>query len=193
MYSFIRFGKVLIVKDVDTVDPILLPILRNYYVVQGDSKPEGVIKQCAAFKLFACYWIGVRKLVRLGEKLVDWNEQFRLFLFSRSVEAHDSSPQWNSLVTTIDFNASEAGLTEQVAFSLKTYLNNLFSAISFFLFSQQLVALTVKHENPEMEQRKMQLLEQEQQLKLQLVQLEERLLHTLGHSQGNILGNQVHT
>lgn len=31
-----RFGKILIVQDVDAIDPILFPILRNDYVVQGD-------------------------------------------------------------------------------------------------------------------------------------------------------------
>ena len=58
--------------------------------------------------------LGVRKLVRLGDKLVDWNEQFRLFLFSRSVEVHDSCPQWSSLVNTINFNTTETGLAQQV-------------------------------------------------------------------------------
>lgn len=58
--------------------------------------------------------LGVRKLVRLGDKLVDWNEQFRLLLFSRSAEGHASSPQWSSLVNTINFNTNEAGLAQQV-------------------------------------------------------------------------------
>ena len=49
----------------------------------------------------------------------------------------------------------------------------------------------MKHENPELEQRKKQLLEQEEHLKLQLTQLEEKLLLILGNSQGNILENQV--
>ena len=57
--------------------------------------------------------------------------------------------------------------------------------------SSQLVALTVKHENPELEQRKVQLLEQEEELKLQLANLEDKLLQVLGDSQGNILDNKV--
>ena len=85
-----RFGKVLIIKDVDALDPVLYPILRNDYVVQG-----------------------VRKLIRLGEKMVDWNENFRMFLLSRSVETQ-LPPQCRSLVNTINFNTTEAGLTEQV-------------------------------------------------------------------------------
>ncbi|KAI9564905.1 hypothetical protein GHT06_008646 [Daphnia sinensis] len=139
----IRFGKIIIIQDVDAIDPILFPILCNDYVIQG-----------------------VRKLVRLGDKLVDWNDNFRLFLFSRSTGVTPmASPQANALVNTVNFNTTEAGLSEQ------------------------LVALTVKHENPELEQRKKQLLEQEEQLKLQLAQLEEKLLQTLGNSRGNILEN----
>ena len=34
-HSFYRFGKVLIIQDVDDIDPILLPILRNDYIIQG--------------------------------------------------------------------------------------------------------------------------------------------------------------
>ena len=33
-----RFGKILIVQDVDAIDPILFPILRNDYIVQGWKK-----------------------------------------------------------------------------------------------------------------------------------------------------------
>lgn len=58
---------------------------------------------------------GVRKLVRLGDKLVDWNDNFRLFLFSQSTGvAPMASPQANALVNTINFNTTEAGLSEQV-------------------------------------------------------------------------------
>ena len=53
------------------------------------------------------------------------------------------------------------------------------------------MSLTVSHEKPELEQRKSQLLEQEEELKTKLAQLEETLLHTLGTSTGNILENKV--
>ncbi len=58
---------------------------------------------------------GVRKLVRLGDKLVDWNDNFRLFLFSCSAgQSPTTSPQANALVNVINFNTTEAGLSEQV-------------------------------------------------------------------------------
>jgi len=54
-----------------------------------------------------------------------------------------------------------------------------------------LVALTIQHENPELEQRKTYLLDQEEKLKFQLAELEEKLLKTLKESKGNILDNKV--
>ena len=80
----------MIIKDVDTLEPILYPILRNDYAVQG-----------------------VRKLVRLGDKLIDWNDHFRLFLFSRSMDTR-LPPECRSLVNTVNFNTTQAGLAEQV-------------------------------------------------------------------------------
>lgn len=56
---------------------------------------------------------GVRKVVRLGDRLVDWNAQFRIFMFS-SVGIPITSPQASALVNTINFNTTEASLTEQV-------------------------------------------------------------------------------
>jgi hypothetical protein len=139
--------------------------------------------------------LGVRKLVRLGDKLVDWNENFRLFLFSCSAGLeHMVSPEANALVNTVNFNTTEAGLSEQVGRIYK-FINarNIFefNCRIFLHVICQLVALTVKFENPELEQRKKKLLEQEEQLKLQLAQLEEKLLQTLGNSKGNILENSV--
>jgi dynein heavy chain 2 len=107
-----RFGKILIVQDVDTIDPILFPILRNDYVIQGDIMCN--LAQFGRFQLWNFIFIlGVRKLVRLGDKLVDWNDNFRLFLFSRSTGLVPS-PQSNALVNTINFNTTQAGLSEQV-------------------------------------------------------------------------------
>jgi dynein heavy chain 2 len=54
-----------------------------------------------------------------------------------------------------------------------------------------LISQTVNHENPELEQRKKLLLEQEEQLTNKLTKLEATLLNTLGNSTGNILENQV--
>lgn len=64
--------------------------------------------------------------------------------------------------------------------------NNKTNAIYF-----QLLAATLQVEKPELEVRRTELLRQEEDLKVQLVNLEDHLLTTLAESQGNILENKV--
>ena len=52
----VRFGKTLLLQDVQAIDPILYPILRRDLIGQG-----------------------VYKVVQVGEKMVDFNPSFRLF------------------------------------------------------------------------------------------------------------------
>jgi len=54
----------------------------------------------------------------------------------------------------------------------------------------QLLSLTINFEQPELEHRKTQLLEQEEQLKIQLSEFEKKLLEALANSTGNILENK---
>ena len=54
----------------------------------------------------------------------------------------------------------------------------------------QLLSVTINFEQPELESRKTQLLEQEEQLKIQLAEFEKSLLQELGKSTGNILENK---
>ena len=59
------------------------------------------------------------------------------------------------------------------------------------LFFSQLLAATLQVEKPELELRRTELLRLEEDLKVQLVTLEDELLTTLAESQGNILENKV--
>ena len=43
-----RFGKILILQDVDAIDPILFPILRNDYIVQGWKNKTIMTLECLA-------------------------------------------------------------------------------------------------------------------------------------------------
>ncbi len=56
----VRFGKWLVVHDVDGIEPLLVPLLRKELVQNGGG------------------WT-----VALGDKMVDYHRQFRLFLVSR--------------------------------------------------------------------------------------------------------------
>ena len=59
------------------------------------------------------------------------------------------------------------------------------------IFVLQLLAATIQHEKPELEQRKSELLKKEEELKVQLAALEESLLQELAMAEGNILENKT--
>eukprot|EP00049_Salpingoeca_infusionum_P001770 m.50835 g.50835 ORF g.50835 m.50835 type:complete len:4155 (+) comp11193_c0_seq1:125-12589(+) len=139
----VRFGKSLLVRDVRSIDPIMYPVVRGDLVAQGP-----------------------RFCVHIGDKLVDYNEDFRLILVTRKPES-DLPPDVRSYVTEINFTVTQAGL------------------------SGQLLARTLQHEKPDLEQRKNELLKQEEKLKLELNTLEDKLLAELADAQGNILENKT--
>lgn len=131
---------------------------------------------------------GPRYVVQLGEKTVDYNEDFRLFMTTRN--PHPTiPPDTASIISEVDFTTTRAGLKGQVsseivscdAFITQFYRPCEFSqqAARFSLWPImccQLLALTIQHEKPELEQRKTQLLREEEELKIKLSKLEESLL-----------------
>ncbi|XP_019385809.1 PREDICTED: cytoplasmic dynein 2 heavy chain 1 [Crocodylus porosus] len=138
----VRFGKTLIIQEMDGVEPVLYPLLRKDLVAQGP-----------------------RYAVQIGDKMIDYNEEFRLFLSTRNPNPL-IPPDAASIVTEINFTTTRSGLRGQ------------------------LLALTIQHEKPDLEEQKTKLLQHEEDKKIQLAKLEESLLETLATSQGNILENK---
>ncbi|XP_054598719.1 cytoplasmic dynein 2 heavy chain 1 isoform X1 [Nothobranchius furzeri] len=138
----VRFGKTLIIQEMDGVEPVLYPLLRKDLIAQGP-----------------------RYVVQIGDKVIDYNEDFRLFLATRNPSPF-IPPDASSVVTEVNFTTTRAGLRGQ------------------------LLALTIQHEKPELETEKTRLLQKEEDKKIQLAQLEESLLETLATAQGNILENR---
>ncbi|MBZ3869929.1 Cytoplasmic dynein 2 heavy chain 1 [Sciurus carolinensis] len=138
----VRFGKTLIIQEMDGVEPVLYPLLRRDLVAQGP-----------------------RYVVQIGDKTIDYNEEFRLFLSTRNPNPF-IPPDAASIVTEVNFTTTRSGLRGQ------------------------LLALTIQHEKPDLEEQKTKLLQQEEDKKIQLAKLEESLLETLATSQGNILENK---
>ncbi|CAH0388994.1 unnamed protein product [Bemisia tabaci] len=136
----IRFGKVLIIPEVSNICPILVPILRGNFLFQGS-----------------------RKLILIGEKVVDFNDKFRLIL---SCQECTLPPSQKASVISINFSLTKAGLT------------------------QQLLSCALKIEKPELEVKHNELLKNAETLKLQLHELQENVLKELANSQGNILNNK---
>ena len=54
----------------------------------------------------------------------------------------------------------------------------------------QLLSITINFEQPELEQKKTKLLEEEEKLKIQLADFEKQLLTSLANSKGDILQNK---
>ncbi|KFM70534.1 Cytoplasmic dynein 2 heavy chain 1, partial [Stegodyphus mimosarum] len=137
----VRFGKTLLVQDVDNIHPVLYPLLRRDLINQGP-----------------------RYIVQIGEKTVDYNPHFKLFLVTKYSEI-ELSPNFFALVSTVNFSTTKAGLTGQ------------------------LLATVLQREKPELELRRTELLRKEEEMKLQMTQLEESLLQELATARGNVLEN----
>jgi len=140
----VRFGKTIIIQEVDGIDNFLFPLLRKDLVRQGP-----------------------RNVVQVGEKVCDYNENFRLYLCTRNSNAIDNLPPNSScLVTGVNFSVTRAGL------------------------EGQLLGIILQHEKPELEERKSELLKREEDFKVQLADLEKQLLTQLAEASGNILENE---
>ncbi|XP_040316731.1 cytoplasmic dynein 2 heavy chain 1 [Herpailurus yagouaroundi] len=109
--------------------------------------------------------VGPRYVVQIGDKIIDYNEEFRLFLSTRNPNPF-IPPDAAAIITEVNFTTTRSGLRGQ------------------------LLALTIQHEKPDLEEQKTKLLQQEEDKKIQLAKLEESLLETLATSQGNILENK---
>ncbi|CAF0783257.1 unnamed protein product [Rotaria sordida] len=138
----VRFGKTLIVQEVDGVEPVLYPILRKDLASQGP-----------------------RHVVQIGEKIIDYNPDFRIYLTTRN-PTPELLPDMEAIVNEVNFTTTRAGLTGQ------------------------LLAIAIQHEKPELEVRKTELLRKEEELKIELAKLEDQLLEDLANATGNILENK---
>ena len=85
-----RFGKTLIIQEVDGVEPLLFPLLRK------DLKSQGP-----------------RFVVQIGEKPIDYNENFQLFLTTRN-PLPEIPPDAASVITMVNFTTTRAGLGAQL-------------------------------------------------------------------------------
>jgi dynein heavy chain 2, cytosolic len=99
----LRFGKKLLIQEADSIEPLLMPILRRDLVPQGP-----------------------RFCIYVGDKLVDFNEDFQLFISTRNSE-FDVGPHLRGIVNTINFTTTRAGL------------------------ANQLLVRTIQHEKPQLE------------------------------------------
>ena len=139
----VRFGKTLLICEVDRIDPMLYPLIRKEFTLEGP-----------------------KKVVRIGDKLVDYHETFQLFFLTRATDLK-LMPDIAGYLSEISFTITRSGL------------------------EGQLLGITIQHEQPELEKQKLEMLKNEESLKLQLSQLEDTLLRELASSQGSLLENKT--
>uniref|UniRef100_A0A1B0CJW6 Cytoplasmic dynein 2 heavy chain 1 n=1 Tax=Lutzomyia longipalpis TaxID=7200 RepID=A0A1B0CJW6_LUTLO len=138
----IRFGKILIVRDVETFLPSLLSVIISKIHVRFN-----------------------KKLLQVGNKLIDLHDDFHLIL-TTSLDRFDLSADIEALVTPIPFTTTVSGLTDQ------------------------LMSKSILLKRPELEEKRINLLQSEGSMLKEREKLQERLLQELSTAQGDILKNE---
>ncbi|KAG5491847.1 hypothetical protein JIQ42_01756 [Leishmania sp. Namibia] len=110
---------------------------------------------------------GTKRVIQIGDRrTVDYADGFQLYLVTRSTDLH-VAPDIISYLTPISFTITQSGL------------------------EGQFLGITIQHEQPQLEKDKLETLKKEEGLKMQLAELEERLLANLANSQGSLLENKT--
>ncbi|KAH8358423.1 hypothetical protein KR093_000053 [Drosophila rubida] len=138
----IMYGLPVLFEDVDDyIDPVIDDVLQKNVRLQGG-----------------------RKFIMLGDKEVDWDHKFRLYLTTKF-----SNPKFDPAVyakaLVINYTVTQTGLEDQ------------------------LLSVVVGTERPDLEQQRESLIAQTSENKQLLQQLEDSLLRELATSTGNMLDN----
>eukprot|EP00736_Rhodelphis_marinus_P010572 Rmarinus@m.9666 len=107
---------------------------------------------------------GRQVIVKLGDKEVEYDPNFKLFLQTKLSNPH-YKPEVAAQCTLVNFTVTEKGLEDQ------------------------LLAMVVNKERPDLEQQRADLLRQQNEFKIKLKELEDNLLYNLSNAEGDILAN----
>eukprot|EP00792_Barthelona_sp_PAP020_P009037 TRINITY_DN3265_c0_g2_i1.p1 TRINITY_DN3265_c0_g2~~TRINITY_DN3265_c0_g2_i1.p1 ORF type:complete len:4670 (+),score=1289.10 TRINITY_DN3265_c0_g2_i1:29-14038(+) len=139
----IRYGDPVLLENVgEEIDPILNPILNRDFIIEG----------------------GITK-IRLGDKLIDYNESFKLFLTTK-LHNPTYSPEISAKTTIVNFAVKEKGLEEQ------------------------LLGLVVQKEMPKLEEKKNELVLSMAEQKRKMVELEDKIVMLLNETD-NVLEDET--
>ena len=138
----VNLGFSYLFENVDEyIDPIIDPVLEKNIVRKGASR-----------------------VVKIGDKEVEWDDSFRLFLTSKLSNPH-YGPETFGKVMIINFSVTMRGLEDQ------------------------LLNATVQHERSELAEQRIRSVQEVSELSGMLKELEDSLLYELANSTGNILDN----
>lgn len=86
----VRFGKTIVIREVDRVEPMLVPIIRR-----------------------EVRWQGIRAAIQVGDKLVDYGPDFQLYFVTRSA-AVSVAPDVAPYMSSVNFSVTFSGLESQL-------------------------------------------------------------------------------
>eukprot|EP00494_Astrolonche_serrata_P028708 UN28975 len=136
----IQFGTPVLMQDVGVeLDAALNPILLKDFIVQGNSR-----------------------YLKIGDKQIEFNDEFRFYLTTREANPH-YSPEVCVKTTIVNFSVKLKGLEDQ------------------------LLGTVVQAEEPQLETEKSKLVLQLASCKKQLEDLEKRILNLLRDAEGSLL------
>jgi dynein heavy chain len=139
----IQFGNPFLFENIDEdIDPMLDPVLEKNIIKEGASN-----------------------VIKLGDKMVEWDDNFRLYFTTKLANPH-YSPEVMGKTMIINYGVTLDGL------------------------ANQLLNVVVANERPDLEKQWADLVIEMSENAQLLVSLEDTLLRELSSSQGNILDNQ---
>ena len=107
------------------------------------------------------YSRGKRQFIKLGDDEVEWNSSFKLLLHTKLANPH-FPPEVQAETTLINFTVTEKGLEDQ------------------------LLSLVVRKERSDLAEERARLIQQDNQFKMKLKQLEDEILHRLASAEGDV-------
>ncbi|CDJ53066.1 hypothetical protein EBH_0006090 [Eimeria brunetti] len=138
----IQQGTSVLIENLETsVDPVLAPVVGRQTIRRGRSQ-----------------------YLKLGDKEVSYNANFRLILQTRLSNPH-YPPELQAECTLINFTVTEKGLEDQ------------------------LLDLTMQKEQPKLFQRRIHLVQQQNEFTILLADLENTLLRDVSSAEGDVLEN----
>lgn len=105
-------------------------------------------------------------VIKLGDNVIPYHDDFKLYITTKLANPH-YRPEISTKVTLLNFTLNQIGLTDQ------------------------LLGIVVSNERKDLEEEKNHLVQMNAQMKAQLQELEDRILHLLSSAQGNPLEDEV--
>jgi len=138
----IESGQSVLIENMENqIDAVIAPVYGRAFIKRGKSK-----------------------YIKMGDKELTLNPNFKLFMHTKLSNPH-YPPEIQAECTLINFTVTEMGLEDQ------------------------LLSLVVKKERPDLAQQKEELIQQQNEFKIKLKQLEDGLLYQLANAEGDILEN----